>query len=68
MCHGYRKSKYCRVNISFRGMRSGTLPHMLAVGLGAACEVAKEEMEVFLLILFRVISFLWGNAPGDKFS
>lgn len=28
-----------------RGMRSGTLPHMLAVGLGAACEVAKEEME-----------------------
>lgn len=28
-----------------RGMRSGTVPHVLAVGLGAACEVAQEEME-----------------------
>lgn len=28
-----------------RGMRSGTVPHVLAVGLGAACEVAKEELE-----------------------
>ena len=28
-----------------RGLRSGTLPHPLAVGLGAACRVAKEEME-----------------------
>jgi len=27
-------------------MRSGTVPHVLAVGLGAACEVAQEEMEV----------------------
>lgn len=30
----------------FRGMRSGTVPHVLAVGLGAACEVSQEEMEV----------------------
>ena len=30
----------------FRGMRSGTVPHVLAVGLGAACEVAKDELEV----------------------
>lgn len=30
----------------FRGMRSGTVPHVLAVGLGAACEVAQQEMEV----------------------
>lgn len=28
-----------------RGMRSGTVPHVLAVGLGAACEVAMEELE-----------------------
>jgi len=30
----------------FRGMRSGTVPHVLCVGLGTACEVAKQEMEV----------------------
>lgn len=29
-----------------RGMRSGTVPHTLVVGLGAACKVAGEEMEV----------------------
>lgn len=29
-----------------RGMRSGTLPAFLCVGLGAACEVAKHEMKV----------------------
>ena len=29
-----------------RGMRSGTLPHTLVIGLGAACEIAQEEMEV----------------------
>ncbi|XP_065915316.1 cysteine desulfurase-like isoform X2 [Dysidea avara] len=28
-----------------RGMRSGTVPHTLVVGLGAACEIAGEEME-----------------------
>lgn len=28
-----------------RGMRSGTVPHTLAVGLGAACYVAGQEME-----------------------
>ncbi|EDO32544.1 predicted protein [Nematostella vectensis] len=28
-----------------RGMRSGTVPHVLCVGLGAACEVAQQEME-----------------------
>lgn len=27
-----------------RGMRSGTLPHTLVVGMGAACEVARTEM------------------------
>lgn len=29
-----------------RGMRSGTVPAPLAVGLGAACELAQTEMEV----------------------
>jgi cysteine desulfurase len=27
-----------------RGLRSGTLPHFLCVGLGAACAVAKKEL------------------------
>ena len=27
-----------------RGLRSGTLPHSLCVGLGAACELAQKEM------------------------
>lgn len=31
-----------------RGMRSGTLPAPLAVGLGAACEIAMQEMDVSL--------------------
>lgn len=29
-----------------RGLRSGTLPHMLCVGLGAACELAETEMDI----------------------
>ena len=29
-----------------RGMRSGTVPTPLVVGLGAACQLAKQEMEV----------------------
>ena len=35
-------------HVSCRGMRSGTVPHTLAVGLGAACQVAAQEMEVSL--------------------
>ena len=31
-----------------RGMRSGTLPTPLCVGIGAACELAMQEMEVSL--------------------
>lgn len=38
-------------------MRSGTVPHVLAVGLGAACEVAKEELEVNLLVWNRYTVF-----------
>ena len=29
-----------------RGIRSGTVPTPLAVGLGAACKLAGQEMEV----------------------
>ena len=29
-----------------RGIRSGTLPAPLAVGFGAACEIAMQEMKV----------------------
>ncbi|CAM9332435.1 unnamed protein product, partial [Choristocarpus tenellus] len=28
-----------------QGLRSGTLPHSLCAGFGAACQVAKEEMQ-----------------------
>lgn len=28
-----------------RGLRSGTLPHPLVVGLGAACDIARKEMD-----------------------
>lgn len=32
-----------------RGMRSGTVPTPLCVGMGSACAVAMQEMEVYLL-------------------
>jgi cysteine desulfurase len=38
-----------------RGLRSGTLPTPLVVGLGAACRLAEEEMSRDL----RHISFLY---------
>ena len=34
-----------------RGLRSGTLPSTLAVGMGAACDLAKKEMSVSTAIL-----------------
>jgi cysteine desulfurase len=34
-----------------RGLRSGTVPAPLVVGLGEACRIAKEEMEVSGLVL-----------------
>lgn len=33
-----------------RGLRSGTVPAPLVVGLGEACRIAKEEMEVSRLL------------------
>lgn len=35
-----------------RGLRSGTVPTPLVVGLGAACELAQQEMEVKTVIQF----------------
>lgn len=41
-----------------RGMRSGTVPAPLAVGLGAACELAKVEMDVSNIVSYlKVITF-----------
>ena len=40
-------------------MRSGTVPHTLAVGLGAACEIASQEMEVGVAWLI-----LWDENKG----
>ena len=34
-----------------RGLRSGTTPTPLCVGLGKACEIAQNEMEVNLLMI-----------------
>ena len=32
-----------------RGLRSGTVPTPLTVGIGAACEIAQQELEVYSL-------------------
>ena len=42
-----------------RGLRSGTLPHFLCVGLGAACELAQKEM---------AYDSAWINYLSDKLS
>ena len=34
-----------RMCLQERGLRSGTVPSPLAVGLGAACELAQHEMD-----------------------
>ena len=36
-----------------RGFRSGTVPAPLAVGLGSACEIALQEMEVNFNLLLK---------------
>ena len=48
-------------------MRSGTLPHVLVVGLGAACEVCQLEMEVCLAlysVMKQVFSYLICSSQG----
>lgn len=39
-----------------RGIRSGTLPVPLVIGLGEACEVSKEEMEVIVYISSSILN------------
>ncbi|KAK0180471.1 hypothetical protein PV327_006109 [Microctonus hyperodae] len=41
-----------------RGMRSGTVPASLAVGLGAACELAKNEMDYDKVHITRLANHL----------
>ncbi len=65
------KSEVSKINISeklksifinqfivvIKGMRSGTVPTPLVVGLGAAAKICKEELEVAkLLVLFYEIN------------
>jgi len=38
-----------------RGIRSGTVPTPLAVGLGAACELAQHEMDVSMMITMMMM-------------
>ena len=38
-------SPYHCVTLQERGIRSGTVPAPLVIGLGAACEVAQQEMD-----------------------
>jgi cysteine desulfurase len=42
-----------------RGLRSGTLPAPLVVGMGAACEIAKQEMAVSTDACLIDISLNW---------
>ena len=37
-----------------RGIRSGTVPTPLAVGLGAACELAEREMDVSTRMMMMI--------------
>ncbi|KAG7188853.1 hypothetical protein KM043_008459 [Ampulex compressa] len=50
-----------------RGMRSGTVPAPLAVGLGAACELAQTEMEYdhkyITMLSDRLIDGIMSNLP-----
>lgn len=48
-----------------RGLRSGTVPTMLAVGLGAACEVAGAEMAHDLAHVLRLEERLRKGITGQ---
>lgn len=49
-----------------RGLRSGTVPTPLAVGLGAACSIAQQEMEVKPTIIPWKVNDIWWRilTPG----
>jgi cysteine sulfinate desulfinase/cysteine desulfurase-like protein len=40
-----------------RGLRSGTVPSPLAVGLGAACSICKQEMDVRISLSWTYFIF-----------
>lgn len=40
-----------------RGLRSGTVPSTLAVGLGAACSICKQEMDVRISVSWNYLIF-----------
>lgn len=42
-----------------RGLRSGTVPTPLSVGLGAACELAQKEMNVMKLFHLNQLHFIF---------
>ena len=50
-----------------RGIRSGTVPTPLAVGLGEACRISGEEMEVSCLKP-RMMKIYFSNNPAFDFS
>ncbi|CAI5687123.1 unnamed protein product [Oreochromis niloticus] len=46
-----------------RGLRSGTVPTPLAVGLGAACSVAQKEMERVSMLANRLVQKIMSEIP-----
>ena len=40
-------------------MRSGTVPHTLVIGMGAACEIAQKEMKVLTLKMLSIFNPLF---------
>jgi len=49
-----------------RGLRSGTVPTPLVVGLGEACRIAKEEMQVCIIHLLYAIFHHYSLLNDDK--
>lgn len=49
-----------------RNIRSGTLPSQLIVGLGAACEVASQEMERDAKHVKRLWDKLWNGLSSVR--
>ncbi|PSC70570.1 cysteine desulfurase [Micractinium conductrix] len=48
-----------------RGLRSGTVPHFLAVGLGTACSIAAQEMERDLAHVKRLSDRLYNGITSQ---
>jgi cysteine desulfurase len=49
-----------------RGLRSGTVPAVLVVGLGEACRIAEREMQVRVNVRIAYTAFEWRDCvPGQ---